>query len=194
MIEMAAMTRPARLPLCDTTVTYGLITRLLHWSIAALLLWQFTGMGLRLLLGRQPIVSFFVGSHQPVGTVLFALIALRILWALSMRHRRPPHGAGLVGLAARLGHFALYAMMLVVPGAALLRAFGQTRAFAPFGFELFPAREVPLQWMVDLGDLLHGEIAWLLSLLILGHIAMVIVHERVWRDRTLTRMTGRHPG
>lgn len=191
---MAAMTRRSRLPLLDTSATYGLVTRLLHWSIAALLLWQFLGMGLRLLLGRQPIVSFFVGLHQPIGTVLFVLILARILWAIANRNRRPPHGTGLVGLAARIGHVALYALMLAVPLAALLRALGQTRAFTPFGFEIFPAREVPLEWMIRLGDLLHGEIAWLLSLLILGHIAMVVVHERLWRDGTLARMAGRRRG
>ncbi|MFE3836167.1 cytochrome b [Pseudogemmobacter sonorensis] len=175
----------------DRPAAYGLVTRLLHWSIAGLILWQFTGMILRGILGRHPVSGFFVGLHQPIGALLFVMILARILWALVNRRRRPPHGAGLIGLAARLGHFALYAVMLVVPLSALLRAFGQERAFAPFGITVFPARDEPVAWMVTLGDALHGEVAWLLLALILGHVAMVIVHEWLWRDRTLARMAGR---
>ncbi|HWL57864.1 MAG TPA: cytochrome b [Paracoccus sp. (in: a-proteobacteria)] len=179
------------LPLRDTSDRYGRLTRLLHWSIAALVLWQFLGMGLRLALGRTPLVSFFVGSHQKVGTVLFLLILLRVVWAFANRRNRPGHGAGLLGLAARLGHLALYAAMALVPFLALLRAYGSERPFAPFGFQIFAAQQPPIGWMVGLGDALHGELAWLLLALIAGHVVMVGLHEGMWRDGTLSRMAGR---
>lgn len=137
-----AHSRPA-LPLRDTPARYGRVTRLLHWTIAALILWQFLGMAIKLALGRGPVSGFFVGLHQPVGAVLFALIVLRVAWALLNRRRRPDHGAGLVGTAARLGHLALYALMLAVPSLALLRAWGAERAFQPFGVRIFAAREAP---------------------------------------------------
>ncbi|WP_323009252.1 cytochrome b [Paracoccus sp. (in: a-proteobacteria)] len=182
---------PKSVPLRDTRQLYGKVTRLLHWGIAALMLWQFFGMGLKLLLGRQPVVAFFVGSHQAVGTVLFVLIALRVVWALVNRRSRPDHGAGFWGLAARLGHMALYLVMALVPTIALLRAYGSERAFAPFGFQIFPAQEPPIAWTVNLAGALHGELAWLLLVLILGHVVMVGVHESMWRNGTLARMAGR---
>ena len=183
---MTALPQP--LALRDTPARYGRITRLLHWSIAALILWQFLGMGLKLALGRGPVSGFFVGLHQPVGTALFVLIVLRVVWALANRRNRPDHGPGLIGRAARLGHLALYALMLAVPSLALLRAWGGERAFAPYGFEIFPAREAPIEWTQTLAGLLHGELAWLMGLLILGHVVMVGVHEAMWRDGTLARM------
>lgn len=182
---------PQPLPLRDTSARYGRVTRLLHWTIAALILWQFLGMAVKLTLGRGAVSGFFVGLHQPVGALLFALIALRVVWALLNRRRRPDHGAGLVGTAARLGHLALYALMLVVPLLALLRAWGAERAFAPLGVEIFPARELPVEWAVKLAGALHGELAWLLLVLILGHVVMVGVHQAMWRDGTLARMAGR---
>lgn len=186
------MTSPSSsLPLCDTAQVYGRITRLLHWSIAALMLWQFIGMGLRLALGKVPVVSFFVGSHQKVGTVLFVLIVLRVIWALMNRGNRPDHDPGLLGLAARFGHLLLYAIMVIVPVAALLRAYGGARPFAPFGFQIFPAQTPEIGWMVRLGDALHGEMAWLLLALIAGHVVMVGIHQGMWRDGTLARMAGR---
>ncbi len=175
----------------DSSERYGIVTRVLHWLMAALLLWQFVGMGLRLLLGRDSIASFFVGLHQPVGTVLFLLILVRLIWARSNRQNRPDHGNGFIATAARLGHGAMYVLMLVVPSLALLRAWGGERVFAPFGFEIFPAREVEIAWTGKLAGLLHGELAWVMAVLILGHVGMVIVHERMWRDDTLSRMAGR---
>lgn len=183
--------QPATLPVRDTRAVYGRITRLLHWLIAALMLWQFVGMGLRLIFGRQPLVSFFVGSHQQVGTVLFVLIVLRVIWAVLNRSNRPDHGAGLIGLGARLGHLALYALMLVIASVAILRAYGNTRSFAPFGFEIFPARTEEITWMTNLAGALHGELAWVLAVLILGHIGMVGVHEAMWKDGTLAKMMRR---
>lgn len=179
------------LPLGDTPLRYGRVTRLLHWSIAALMLWQFTGMILKLVLGRVPVVAFFVGTHQKVGLVLFGLIVLRLLWAVLNRGRRPDHGTGTLGLSARLGHLALYLVMSAVPSAALLRAYGSDKVFAPFGFQIFPAQEPPIGWMVGLGDLLHGAGGWLLLALIAGHVVMVGLHEGMWRDGTLARMAGR---
>lgn len=179
------------IPFKDTTQIYGRITRGLHWLIATLVLWQFLGMGLRLMLGRTPLVSFFVGAHQKVGTVLFVLIVLRAIWALVNRKGRPPHGAGLIGLAARLGHLSLYAVMLLVPVAALLRAYGSERVFAPFGFQIFAAQTPEIGWMVSFGEALHGEMAWVLLALIVGHVLMVGIHEGMWRDGTLARMAGR---
>lgn len=182
----------ASLPLRDSAQLYGRITRLLHWGIATLILWQFLGMGLRLMLGRTPLVSFFVSSHQKVGTVLFALIVLRSVWALVNRKQRPLHGVGLMGMAARLGHLALYALMLLIPVAALLRAYGSERVFAPFGFQIFPAQTPEIAWMVGIGEALHGEMAWVLLALIAGHVLMVGIHEGMWRDGTLSRMAGRN--
>lgn len=175
----------------DTPARYGHVTRLLHWSMAVLILWQLVSMVLKVTLGKTPLVSFMTGTHQPVGTVLLVLIVLRVIWAVMNRANRPAHGAGTAGQAARLGHFALYALMLIIPASALLRSWGNDRSFAPFGFEIFSAKEVPVEWAVAIGNALHGELGWALLVLVLGHIGMVAVHHHLWRDNTLEKMTGR---
>ncbi|WP_226941828.1 cytochrome b [Pseudooceanicola spongiae] len=174
----------------DTTQAYGRISRILHWGLAALFLWQFLGMAVKLVLGRVPLSGFFVGLHQPVGLAIFALIALRVLWALLNRGHRPGHGAGALGLAARLGHLTLYTVMVAVPLLALLRAFGNTRGFAPWGFEIFAPRAQEIAWMVNLGNAAHGLLAWTLAALIAGHIVMALLHHFVLRDGLLRRMIG----
>lgn len=178
----------------DSAERYGLVTRVLHWAIAALVLWQLLGMVLKITLGRVPLAGFFVGLHQPVGATLFTLIVLRVLWALASRRSRPPHAPGLMGHAARAGHLALYVLMLAIPSLGLLRAWGEARAFTPFGIPVFPAREEPVGWAVNAANLLHGELGWLLVALVLGHVVMALLHEALWRDGTMARMAGRRRG
>jgi len=171
----------------DSPERYGRISRALHWGMAALFAWQFTGMALRLLLGRTPVTAVMVGSHAPIGTLLLGLVLLRLLWAWSNRHRRPPHEPTLAGRAAWLGHVALYLLMIVVPLLAMLRQYGSGRVFTPFGIPLMEASD-KLPWLMAPADAVHGLLAWLLLALVAGHVLMVVVHQYVWRDGIAARM------
>jgi cytochrome b561 len=177
----------------DTPRRYGFVSRLLHWGMASLFLWQFAGMVVRITLGRHPVTAFMVGSHTAIGTLLLVLLLLRGAWGLVNTRRRPPHQPGLAGKLAVLGHLALYGFMLVVPGLGLLRAYGSGRPFAPFGIPLFPGFQGPVGWMTAPGNAVHGLLAWTLLALVAGHVAMVIVHRWLWRDDVLHRMAGRLP-
>lgn len=174
----------------DTPARYGLVTRALHWLMAALFVWQFAGMVVRLTVGRAPVTSFMVGTHAPVGTLLLALLVVRLVWALANRGRRPGYEAGAAGLAARAGHGALYALMLVVPTLGLLRLYGSGHGFAPFGLPLFAPRPERIEWMMAPANAVHGKLAWLLLALIAGHVAAALWHRIVRRDDVLARMAG----
>lgn len=178
----------------DSTARYGSISRTFHWGIAALMVWQFGGMLSEKILGEEnSFAAALSGNHTQVGTILFLLIVARTIWALVNRRHRPPHGPGLQGHAVRLGHGALYALMLAVPSAALLRAWGGERGFAPFGFQIFAPRspDEVVATATAIGSNFHGEMAWIMGVLILGHIAMAVLHRVVLRDGTLKRMAGR---
>ena len=86
----------------DSPARYGLVTRALHWGMAALFAWQFTGMGVKLTLGKHPLTAFLVGTHKPVGTLLMLAILLRGAWGLSQWRHRPPHPRTVVGRLAKI--------------------------------------------------------------------------------------------
>ena len=174
----------------DSPLRYGLVSRLLHWAMAALLFWQFAGMAVRIVVGRHPVTAFMVGSHKPLGTLLMLLVLLRGAWGLSQWRRRPPHPRTLVGRGAAAGHAVLYALMLYVPAVALLREAGSGRGFAPFGIPLFPATGQEIAWMLAPANLSHGVLAWTLAALVAGHVLMVALHQLWWRDGTFARMAG----
>lgn len=175
----------------DPHTRYGKASRALHWAMAALLGWQFSGMLSKITLGKDHAVTELLsGNHSQIGSLLFVLICIRLLWSIKTLRERPRHDEGFAGTAARIGHIALYALMLIIPSAALIRAWGGERAFAPFGFEIFSARakeEVNVA-AVDFGGNFHGELGWVLFAMILGHIGMALYHHYVKKDGLLNRM------
>ncbi|WP_313353010.1 cytochrome b [Paracoccus sp. (in: a-proteobacteria)] len=179
--------------LLDRKDRYGTVTKIVHWSMAALMFWQFSGPLCERILGEDAALTKLLSkNHGQVGTVLFLLIVFRMLWALLNRNQRPPHQTGIMGYAARLGHFSLYVLMLLVPTTALLRSWGGERAFAPFGFEIFSARspDQVIRTATDIGANFHGELAWIIGALILGHIFFAATHHLVLKDGTWQRMIG----
>lgn len=182
-----------KLPWQDTEHIYGLVSRLMHWTMALLFGWQFLGMIVKIIVGRSPLTAFLVGTHRPVGLVLLALCLLRILWAAYNAQRRPAYAAAMAGRLARLGHITLYGLMLLIPTLALLRQFGSGKAFSAFGISITQNTGNEVGWMIAPADLLHGLLAWFLLALIAGHVIMVLVHRYRLKDDTLARMLGPAP-
>lgn len=175
----------------DTPVRFGTVSRMLHWTMVLLFVWQFGGMLLKDILGRGPVSAFWVGTHSSVGTLLLVLLMIRAIWALASLRRRPGYHNGFLGLAAILGHLALYSLMLIVPALALMRAFGSGKGVRLFGVQVQQPTGNAVEWMVEPAKLLHGNLAWLLLAMIVGHVAMVFVHRYVLKDDVLPRMLGR---
>lgn len=172
----------------DTPERYGFISRTLHWGMALIFAWQFLGMIGRQLLGRTPLVSAIASTHSSVGTLLFVLIILRLVWGMTNSTRRPAYQAGIIGFFAKAGHWGLYALMFIVPLLALVRSYGSGRGLSPFGIQLFPATGEQIAWLTAPGNALHGLLAWLLLAIIAGHVTMVMFHRYFLRDDIADRM------
>ena len=113
-----------------------------------------------------------------------ALVVIRAVWALMNASRRPPA----VSVMAKLGHVALYGLMIAVPAIALIRQYGSGRALDVFGLSLMSGGGERIEWMTDLGGLLHGELGWALLALVVGHIGMAVLHRRLTGHSLMTRM------
>ncbi len=104
--------------------------------------------------------------------------------------------------AAKVGHYLLYAMMIIMPVTGYLGTGANTDFFFLFEITKFPDTWIFSQ-LVDLGlvvdfktfekpiDFIHKDVlgAWLVWMLIAGHIAAALYHHYVKGDRTLTKMT-----
>lgn len=175
----------------DNRDRFGRGTRLLHWGMALLLLWQFGGMLLKDILGRTPLTKFWVGSHGSIGVLLLLLILIRLGWYHSQRRHRPPHDGGIIGRLATIGQGLLYILLLVVPSLAFARMLGSGKDVQLFGVMLKQGTGEKIEWLMAPANLLHGTLAWVLLALIAGHVGMALIHQFVWRDGTIRRMIGR---
>jgi cytochrome b561 len=159
--------------------------------MALVILWQFSGIVLGSLFGRSAVTDILNSTHGELGVAILGLATVRAVWGLYNLKHRPAHERGLLGMAARAGHLALYLLMLFIPAVALLRATGSQWGLALFGYQIVPQGGETIGWMVAPANLLHGLLAWTLLALIGGHIAMVLIHRFVWKDTVLNRMAGR---
>lgn len=175
----------------DTQNRYGGLSRAFHWGMALLFVWQFLTVIARVLFEDSALDNLLWGSHKPLGLVLMVLVVLRLFWALANRASRPPS----LNLPARLGHLALYLLMVLVPLLALMRQYGSGRSFEPFGLPLMAGFEGDkIEWLMTPGNWLHGNLGWALLALIVGHISLAMVHRRRPQDNVLPRMLGRPVG
>ncbi|WP_121115212.1 cytochrome b [Croceibacterium ferulae] len=173
----------------DSAQGYGIVSRTLHWSMALLLVLQLTTAALHLLAGESAAAKTVWPLHFQIGFTLWWLVLLRGTWALANYRNRPPHeGSPLQARAATAGHLALYALMVVVPTLALLRAAGRGSGVRLYGIQWLPEGTPEVPALTAAGNLLHGTFGWVLASLVVGHVAFALWHGLVRRDGTLSRM------
>jgi len=182
---------PAKQTLFDTPQSYGVVSRFLHWFMAALFAWIFVSALFHMLAKESVLGKFFWSTHFSVGFALLILLVARGVWFLANADKRPQQEAGTAGRLAKIGHFVMYVLMLVIPAAALLRSYGSGRGLSVFGVELFAQTGEQIPLLMAPANALHGLLGWIFLALILGHVAMVFVHKYLWRQDTLSRILGK---
>ena len=165
----------------DNPQYYGAISRFFHWTMAA----AFAFMLFTAIMFMQDDYSW-MGAHKTTGFVLTILVLLRVIWA-AMNAKNRPHG----DLIVKLGHAAIYALMIAVPVVALIRQAGSTRGdLVVFGMTIIQKAPVEVKWMTGLGNALHGTLGFALFALAAGHIVMAIVHQAKG-EKIINRMIGK---
>ena len=168
----------------------------LHWLIGAALAGEIAfGFLLREFPRNTPLRGPTVNLHKSLGIALGLLILVRLAWRIT--HRPPPlapHVAHWQVVAARTNHAAMYACMIAIPLAGYLAS-----NFSPFGIKLtlgstLPAFVLPpwgpnLPWLYALLNGVHNGAAYILTALIVLHVAATLKHAWIDRDRPLARLT-----
>lgn len=169
----------------DSPERYGVVTRLLHWSMAVLVLLQFVKFFERLDGEGGPLVAAFTGWHTSIGTLLLVLVVVRIAWAFMQRRRRPVNDPALA-VFVTAGHVALYVALLALPVLGLLFMLGGGYGHEAFGIGLFPPGD-EVRWARVWGSL-HSPLAWLLAIAVVVHVLAALYHHLVRKDGVLRRM------
>jgi cytochrome b561 len=171
------------------TAAYDPLLRKIHWATAVLFI---TAMLIGLYCGLQPAGTSprreLLEVHKSLGVTLFFLAILRLM--VRAATAAPPEQAlpPLVRVAARLNHWALYAILFVMPitGYMFSSAGGYSlRYFWTFSWPRLFAGDRTVE---HVGEVAHGFLAYLVYAVVALHIAATLWHVLVKKDETLARM------
>lgn len=168
---------------------YDSTTIALHWAIGIGIVLL---AGMELMRGEFPKGSFMREGlkplHQPLGTLLFGLILVRIFYRFYSGGTGIESEGRLARMAAGAMHVALYGLMVILPLLGFVAVFGRDRAI---DFGLFTLA-LPLK--DQLGGLARGakevhETLGVAILVLAGvHAAAALFHHYVLRDGVLRQM------
>lgn len=168
----------------DGVARYGSVTILFHWGMTALIGWQMLKFFDRIEDGEHWVGQTLVPWHISIGSLLLLLVIARLVW-IAWQDVRPAHSPS-IAIFVRIGHGLLYASMALMPLTGIARMVGAGYGWAAFGLQIIP-RGGEIAWLSALGSL-HSPIAWLFLVLLVGHVAITLVHHFVLKDDTLRRI------
>ncbi|CAN5452216.1 cytochrome b [soil metagenome] len=170
------------------TDRFPLLSRLLHWTMAVLVLAMlFIGIGMV----STTSSSYFrlLSIHKSIGIIILVLVAIRLINRLL--NPPPPLPADLPAwqqLMAKASHLLLYALMFALPivGWAMLSAGG-------YPIIIFGGLHLPAILPHDAGSFAvlrtaHTLLALLLFATFLAHLGAALFHYLIRRDTVLQSM------
>jgi cytochrome b561 len=166
---------------------FNLLARLLHWTMAiAILAMLFVGAGMVVSLQYR---TQLLALHRPLGIAILLLAIVRLVNRLTRPTPALPSDLPAIQkFAAHASHWLLYGLMLAMPviGWAMLSAGGYP--IPMFGGMHLPAIVPHSAATYGLLRPLHGALAYLLFLTILGHLGAALFHAWVRRDEVFGQM------
>lgn len=168
---------------------YDGVAMSLHWLVALLIFAAFP-LGVYMHdLPLSPSKLQYFSYHKWIGISILSLVVVRVVWRFT--HTPPPLPASTPRwevVVSHLTHLALYGLLLAIPLSGWLMS--SAKGFQTVWFGVLPLPDLVGKDKA-LGELLtsvHQGLNLTLFLLVGMHIAAVIKHKFIDRDRILERM------
>ncbi len=175
------------MPLTNSPDEFGLVTRLIHWVMAILILAMFV-LGLRLAYVEPGLSNLWLyGLHKTVGMTLLALVLLRILWHFFSRPPAPPEPPGRMRLFIKAWHWMLYLLMIATPVAGWAGSSASGIDTVIFNTITVPPIVAPSERAEFVWFILHEIFAKTLIGMVIVHM-LAAVKRQMSGDGTLRRM------
>jgi cytochrome b561 len=180
----------AKIQLANSKTRYGAVPQAVHWLTAIFVVCGFLLGQFGDVLAKGAPREFGLLVHMTLGQGVAALLVIRFAWRM-VNPPPPPEATPLgklVEIVAKLSHFTLYGLLLVVPILGMVVQLKRGNTLPIFGIW-----HLPSPWPVDRNLArsilsVHGTLADALLILAGIHASAALVHHWIWRDRTLSRM------
>lgn len=177
--------------LTDSSTTYGPVSRLNHWIVAAAMIGMLLS-GLIMAYGpfARETVFAIMGWHKAIGALVLVYGLWRVGWRVAQGFPKDasvmPHWQD---IAAKVTHWGLLATILAMPLSGLVMSLYHGHDVDVFGLVIPGQGEV--EWLADAAGMTHQYAAWGLVGLLVLHISGALKHHYIDRDTTLRRMVCR---
>ena len=176
--------------LANTFDSFGAVTKVLHWSIAFLIL------GLIALGWYMVDLTYYdkwyhdsLTVHRALGMLVLALGLIKIVWTLfSIRPELPPGMAAWERLSAHGAHVALFLMMVAIPVTGYIISTSAGDGIEVYDWFTIPALFQAGERLRDLAIEFHYYLAYGTLGLVAVHAGAAFKHQLINKDGTLKRM------
>jgi len=169
---------------------YGLVSVLLHWIMAILIIGLFAlGKYMAGLDYYDPWYQKAPDLHRSLGVVAAMLLAFRLGWRLTNPHPEPI-GKPWEKRAAAWLHRLFYGLIAAIAVSGYLITTADNQALSVFGWFEIPATLSGFENQADAAGAVHEWLANLLITLVVLHSLAALKHHFIDHDPTLRRMLG----
>ena len=168
--------------------TWSAVARSLHWLVALMIFAQLALGWIAEEMPKGPDKVTWMTGHKSLGVTILMFVLLRITWRLL--HGRPaePEGKAWELWSARLAHFALYALMVVVPVAGWIAADTSSLPWQYWWSFATPDLMGANHYIHELFEDVHKAAIWSLVAVVAVHILAALRHQFIKRNNVLRRM------
>lgn len=176
----------------NTASKYGLVSKVLHWLIAVLFILQFYWIYMKkywLPDGSKTGIKYLVYYHKSVGTILLGIAVLFVLWKIinkkpSLPNKMPSYELFL----AKLTHFILGIVILVMPLSGVLMSMGSGRQIKVFDSWVVPQLIEKNKAIASNAHVVHEWCSYVVIAAVLLHVLAALKHHFIDKDDILKRM------
>lgn len=166
---------------------YNPLSQVLHWLTAAFALAVLPLAWVAISLPPSETKGAMFVLHKSVGITIFAIVAIRILWRAVHPAPADPNTPRALELIARVNHWLLYAIFLIMPVSGYLLSALSGRSTPYFWLFTIPGLEKN-ESLQKTFEAIHVFGQYAVYLLVLLHIAGTVWHLVIRRDGILERM------
>jgi cytochrome b561 len=168
---------------------YTLTARVLHWTVATLVLLM---IPLGIVIANEwggPAQQFLYNLHKSIGATLLPLVVIRLLYRLT--HPAPPLPSGIPAIqqfAAHATHWALYVLILLQPIVGYIMTSAYPAPVPFFGLFNLPSIWPENRALSEQLSVVHLYLGVAIAVVAAVHIGAALFHHFVRKDRVLMRM------
>lgn len=176
----------------NTISRFGLVSIILHWSMAVAIVGLFAlGWYMVDLTYYDALYKTLPEIHKSVGIIFGAVLMFRLVW--KMINITPAFEDSLSSFerfSAKAAHLGLYGLMVLIVVSGYLISTADASSISVFDFFQVPATITSIPEQEDKAGLVHEYLAYVIIGLTVLHTAAALKHHFINKDNTLRKMLG----